>query len=100
MIAGILALDGYTATDAPTAGTADQPGQEPQLVIIDTGSGAVAAFLQRLYRSNRELRVICTATQRPAFTGFSEHHVAHLPKPFALSSLLTKVRAMLDDRAQ
>ena len=100
MIAGILALDGYTATDAPTAGTADQPGQEPQLVIIDTGSGAVAAFLQRLYRSNRELRVICTATQRPAFTGFSEHHVAHLPKPFALSSLLIKVRKMLDDRAQ
>ena len=99
MIAGILALDGYTATDAQTAGLADQPGLEPQLVIIDNGSGPAAAFLQKLYKANRELRVICTATQPPVLTGFAERQVAHLPKPFALSSLLTKVRAMLDDRA-
>jgi CheY-like chemotaxis protein len=99
MIAGILALDGYTATDAPTAGQADQSGLAPQLVITDTGTGPAASFLQKLYKANRELRVICTANQRPALTGFSERQVAHLPKPFALSSLLTKVRAMLDDRA-
>ncbi len=99
MIAGILALDGYTATDAQTAGTTDQPGLKPQLVIIDHGSGPAAAFLQKLYKANRELRVICTAIQRPALTGFPDRQVAHLPKPFALSSLLTKVRAMLDDRA-
>jgi DNA-binding response OmpR family regulator len=100
MIAGILALDGYTATDAPTVAAANLPGLEPQLVIIDNGSGPAAAFLQKLSKPRRELRVICTAAQRPALAGFSERHIAHLPKPFALSALLTKVRALLDTRAE
>jgi len=98
MIAGILALDGYTATEAPTVGTSDQPGLAPQLVIVDTGSGPAAALLQKLHQANPGLRVICTAVLRPALTGFPDHHVAHLPKPFALSSLLTQVRALLDAR--
>jgi len=98
MIAGILALDGYTATEAATVEALNQTGLEPQLVIIDTGSGAATAFLQKLRKASPELRVICTAAVWPAGTGFSEHQAAHLPKPFALSSLLTKVRTMLDAR--
>ncbi len=100
MIAGILTLDGYTTTEATTVGEADRPGAEPQLVIIDQGTGPEAAFLQKLRKANRQLRVICTAAQKPALAGFPERNTAHLPKPFALSSLLTKVRALLDAGAK
>ena len=96
MIAGILALDGYTATAAATVGEADQPGISPQLVIIDTATGPVPAFLRQLAKANRGLRVICTAAEQAVLPGYSERKAAHLPKPFALSSLLTKVRALLD----
>ena len=99
MIAGILTLDGYTATEAATVEGADQAGAAPQLVIIDTGTAPAAEFLRKLHRVNRKLRVICTAPVRPTSAGFRDRQVAHLPKPFALSSLLTKVRAMLDARA-
>jgi len=98
MIAGILALDGYTATEATTVEAADQPDLVPQLVIIDTGTAPAVAFLQRLRKANRELRVVCTAPLFPNLTGFPDGQAAHLPKPFALSSLLTKVRALLDAR--
>jgi PAS domain S-box-containing protein len=96
MIAGILALDGYTATDTPTVHAADQPGVAPQLVIIDNGAEAATAFLQKLRKENRDLRVICTAAVWPVPSGFSPGRALHLPKPFALSSLLTQVRALLD----
>jgi len=100
MIAGILAIDGYTATEAATVEEADRPGANPQLIIIDTGSAPAGAFLQRLYKANRQLRVICTAEAKPVLTGLSTRHAAHLPKPFALSSLLTKVRSLLDAGAK
>jgi len=98
MIAGILALDGYTTTEAPTVVAADQPGLAPQLVIIDTGAAPAVAFLQRLRKANPGLRVVCTADLPPGQTGFPDGQAAHLPKPFALSSLLTKSRALLDAR--
>lgn len=96
MITGILALDGYSATEAATVEGASQAGAAPQLVIIDTGSAPAVEFLRKLRRGNRALRVICTAPVRPTLAGFSDRQAAHLPKPFALSSLLTKARAMLD----
>ena len=96
MIAGILTLDGYTATEAATAEAADQPGSRPQMVIIDNGAASGAAFLHRLYRVNPELRVICTAPALPELSGLPDRQAAHLPKPFALSSLLTRVRGLFD----
>jgi CheY-like chemotaxis protein len=96
MIAGILALDGYSAMEAPTVAEAEHAGASPQLVIIDTGSGPAVAFLRKLTKANRQVRVICTDAGRPVLAGLSKGQTAHLPKPFALSSLLTEVRAMLD----
>ncbi len=100
MIAGILTLDGYTATEAPTVAQADQPDAWPHLVIIDNGAGLAEVFLHKIFMANRELRVICTAPKMPDLPGFPGHAVAHLPKPFALSSLLTKVRVLLDAGAK
>ena len=96
MITGILALDGYTATEASTAGEAGRMGAGLQLVIIDTGDGPAAEFLHQLSKANRSLRVICTAVQKPAWPGLPARQVAHLAKPFALSTLLTQVRFLLD----
>jgi hypothetical protein len=96
MIGGILTLDGYKAIEAATVEEADQPGACPQLVIIDTDTGPGAAFVQRLYRANPQLRVICTAAAKPAWKDLPDRLTAHLPKPFALSSLLTRVRALFD----
>jgi len=100
MITGILALDGYSATEAATVDGTSGSGIRPQLVIIDTNTAPAAEFLRKLHRGNRELRVICTAPVRPNLPGFSDRQVAHLPKPFALSSLLTKARAMLDAQVE
>ena len=96
MIGGILTLDGYKAIEAATVDEADQPGAGPQLVIIDTDSGPGAAFLQQLYAANPQLRIICTAAVKPAWKNIPARHTAHLPKPFALSALLTRVRALFD----
>jgi nitrogen-specific signal transduction histidine kinase/CheY-like chemotaxis protein len=96
MISGILTLDGYTVVEAATADEADQPGACPQLVIIDTGPGPGTAFLQRLYKANPQLRIICTAAAQPELQSVPDRHTAHLPKPFALSSLLTRVRSLFD----
>lgn len=96
MIGGILTLDGYTAIEAATGDEAGQPGAGPQLVITDTGAGLGAAFLQRLYQANPQLRIICTAAAKPEWKNIPAHHTAHLPKPFALSALLTRVRALFD----
>jgi PAS domain S-box-containing protein len=96
MITGILALDGYTTTEAATARAAEQPGTAPQLVITDTGDAPTAAFLRKLAKAHPGLRVICTADRLPALGGLTEGNLAHLPKPFALSLLLTKIRALLD----
>lgn len=96
MIAGILTLDGYTATEAATVEETDLAGASPQLVIIDAVTGPGTAFLQKLFKANRKLRVICTAAVKADRSGLPDRYVAHLPKPFALSSLLSKVRGLLD----
>ncbi len=96
MIGGILTLDGYTAIEAATVDEAGQTGASPQLVIIDTSVGPGVAFLRKLCQANAELRVICTAASKPVLPGWPDRHTAHLPKPFALSTLLTQVRGLFD----
>ncbi len=96
MITGILSIDGYTVCDAATAEEAISRSVTPQLVIADTHAAAGLEHLGRLRAGNRDLRVISTAAERPGHAAFSAGRSAHLPKPFALSSLLTQVRALLD----
>jgi PAS domain S-box-containing protein len=102
MIAGILATDGYSVTDVadPEAAAAlvRSSGLQPQLVILHADSNAGAALVRRLRAAHPPLRVISTSSVPPAETlpEFPGKAVIHLPKPFALSTLLRNVRTLLD----
>src|SRR6478736_1650174 len=100
MISGILAIDGYTVGDAATTEEAVLRPIGPQLVIADTHTRAGLDCLRQLLAGNRSLRVISTAAERPGLSVLPAGRSAHLPKPFALSSLLTQVRTLLDAKAR
>ena len=97
MIAGILVTDGYTVTDAATAEEASRRGARPELVILDTGPQAARDLLARLRTANPALRVLGIGERPPASAGPA---AAHLPKPFALSALVQRIRALLDAGAK
>lgn len=90
MIAGILTTDGYNVTDAARVEAADKLAGQPQLIIADTATPAGREWLKRQRRARPGLQIISTAAEPPA-EGW-----VHLPKPFALSALVTQVRALLD----
>jgi two-component system cell cycle sensor histidine kinase/response regulator CckA len=97
MVAGILAVDGYRVQ--PLGATAEAPaGQTPDLLIIDNVSDAALALARRLREAQPRLCVLSLAVDSPAsaLPEFSANTVAHLPKPFALSTLLRAVRGLLD----
>ncbi len=100
MISGILAIDGYSVIEAATAEEALSRNPAPQLVIADTTTRGGVDCLRRLHASHGDLRLISTASEPPALTALADGAGAHLPKPFALSSLLTKARALLDHGAK
>jgi DNA-binding response OmpR family regulator len=100
MISGILTIDGYTVCDAPTAEEAVTRAFTPQLIIADTTSRYGLDCLRRLQKTRQKMRIIGTAAERPALAGPIEAHSAHLPKPFALSALLTQVRRLLDEKSR
>jgi CheY-like chemotaxis protein len=95
MISGILVIDGYSVIEAPTIEEIGSRSTAPQLVIADTGNKPGVDCLRQLLAANAGLRVLSTADEMPALP-LAAANGAHMPKPFALSSLLTKVRAMLD----
>ena len=96
MISGILVIDGYSVIESPTVEEAIGRSSAPQLVIADTSNKRGLDCLQQLCAANRGLRLISTAVEPPALALLGGGNGAHLPKPFALSSLLTKVRELLD----
>ena len=96
MISGILAIDGYSVSDARTAEEAVTRSVVPQLIIADTAAGHGLDSLRRLQKARGGVRIISTAAERPVLVGLPEGDVAHQPKPFALSTLLTRVRGLLD----
>lgn len=101
MIAGILATDGYTVTDAPTPAAAAAKvaqGLRPQLVLIQSCTKEGGELVRQLHKANARLRLICTSTN---LLPVSLHKIPraatiHLPKPFALSTLVRGVRRLLD----
>lgn len=101
MIAGILATDGYAVADAPTpAAAAAQVAQglQPQLVLIQSCTKEGGELVRQLHAANARLRLICTSAK---LLPVSLHRVPrtatiHLPKPFALSTLVRGVRSLLD----
>ena len=102
MIAGILATDGYRVTEAATVAAATQAvtqsGLQPQLLLAHCNTRASCALVRRLYTSNHGLRLISTAAESPeaVLPDFPRKALVHLPKPFALSTLLVKARGLLD----
>ncbi len=102
MIAGILATDGYSVTDASTPDAAaaliKSTRLRPQLVLIQSCSKEGGKLVRQLHAEIPNLRLICTSAKA---LPVSLHTVplsatVHLPKPFALSTLLLKVRGLLD----
>jgi two-component system cell cycle sensor histidine kinase/response regulator CckA len=102
MIAGILATDGYSVIDAATpaeaAAMVRASGLRPQLVLIQSCAKEGAMLVRQLHADRPGLRLVCTS---PAALPQSLHEVPraatiHLPKPFALSTLLRIVRTLLD----
>jgi PAS domain S-box-containing protein len=98
MISGILAIDGYTVCDATTADEAATRPIVPHVIIADTAAGRGLESLRRLQKARGGVRLMSTAAERPALPGAAEGNIIHLPKPFALSTLLTRVRALLDEK--
>jgi two-component system, cell cycle sensor histidine kinase and response regulator CckA len=102
MIAGILATDGYSVTDVATpeeaAAVVKAAGLRPQLLLINSSTKSGAALVRKLRAARGGLRLISTAAEPLTATlpGFPRQAMIHLPKPFALSTLLLNVRTLLD----
>ena len=106
MITGILAADGYHVCDvADVAGAREALRalkQAPQLLLIDANDAAATPLIRGIHAINRRLRVLSfSAPPPPAWRDeLARESLAHLPKPFALSTLMRSVRALLDAPAR
>lgn len=98
MIAGILATDGYSVTEAATPDEAARRGPSPQLVIADLDHAPARTLVAQLQAAHPGLKLIDVGERAPVLPDFAPNAVAHLPKPFALSALLQQIRALLDAR--
>jgi len=102
MIVGILATDGYKVVGAPNPKAAQAllgSGQPPpQLILLPATGKTGLAFVRQLHTANPRLRLVSTAAEPPAsvLPGYPPKYIFHLPKPFALSTLLRSVRTLLD----
>jgi PAS domain S-box-containing protein len=101
MVAGILTADGYRVVAAANATSAQREARgqpKPVQLLISNLAGDNATLAQGLHEANRRLKVLCT-TPREAVTvpaWLKPGRCTYLPKPYALSELLKRVRALLD----
>jgi CheY-like chemotaxis protein len=102
MIAGILSADGYRVADFSMPEDAmeflDKNGSTQQLVLAHCGTKAGTAMVRKIYAKNRSVRIISTSAESPRKTlpELAPRAMAHMPKPFALSTLIQTVRSLLD----
>ena len=103
MVTGILSVDGYQvrhfATPAEALTTEINDGQL-QLLMLDSKGKDACRLAHQLYEKNPKMKALFLAADTPAslLAEFPPKSVAHLPKPFALSTLLRAVRGLLDQR--
>ncbi len=103
MVSGILAVDGYRVrefnrvADALAVAMKETP---PQLVLLDAGAADSAKLVRVLAARQPGLKLLAVTVESPAsaLRDFPARSFAHLPKPFALSTLLRSVRGLLDGR--
>jgi len=97
MVSGILAADGYSMEEF--AQPSETPVETaPDLLMVDCRASQASELARRILARNPKLRVLSLSVDAPV-TGFEEfppNTVGHLPKPFALSTLLRAVRQLLD----
>jgi two-component system, cell cycle sensor histidine kinase and response regulator CckA len=99
MISGILVVDGYAVTRVETAEQARAAGQlRPQLVVAHCADKASVTLVRKVYANNPTLKLILVSAESPGvqFPEFPPAATAHLPLPFALSTLMLTVRRLLD----
>ena len=100
MIGGILSADGYRVIEAADAAEAEAllktGGMKPQLVVMDCAAGSGVALLNKILPGNPHLKVLGTGGTPFRHEGVAAKAGAYLSKPFALSALMRKVRALLD----
>ena len=97
MVSGILAADGYVMEEF--AQPVETPVETaPDLLMVDCRASQAGELARRMYMRNPKLRVLSLSMDAPVagFENFPPNTVAHLPKPFALSTLLRSVRQLLD----
>ena len=103
LISGILAVDGYRVHEhASTAAAIKSAGGRdvPQLLVVDSAKADVAKLVRALAKANPHLKVLSVSLEPPAaaLASLPQRSFGHLPKPFALSTLLRAVRGLLDGR--
>jgi PAS domain S-box-containing protein len=101
MVSGILSVDGYqvrTFATAREALEADGSHGQLQLLLLDNTGSEACQLAQQLHGANPKMRALFLAVDSPSavLKNFPARAVAHLPKPFALSTLLRTVRRLLD----
>jgi PAS domain S-box-containing protein len=103
MVSGILAVDGYRVTEfGRIADALAAVGKEPapQLLLLDAGATDATKLVHALHAKRPDLKLLAVSVDSPAsaLRDFPGRAFAHLPKPFALSTLLRSVRGLLDAR--
>ncbi len=100
MVSGILAVDGYRVTEfaslAPALTAAAK--NAPDLVLLDCSAADAPKLVRTLAVRQPRLKVLALSGESPATAGadLPPRALGHLPKPFALSTLLRAVRGLLD----
>jgi two-component system cell cycle sensor histidine kinase/response regulator CckA len=100
MVSGILAVDGYKLTEfaEPGEAMAATPANWPALLLVDGSVKQAVELAVWLRERNRRLCVLNVSAGAPgaAWRDLPAKTCGHLPKPFALSTLLHAVRGLLD----
>lgn len=100
MIAGILAADGYRVHEhaSAAAALAAVGGAAPDLILLDCGAANAPKLVGAITALNAQMKVLAISPGSPAaaLPGVPARLLGHLPKPFALSTLLRTVRGLLD----
>jgi len=103
MIAGILATEGYRVIDVANprlaASALTKKKVKPRLVLAHCQDKGVVPLVGKLQAKNRDLRVVNLSIETPGspvLPSVPAKAIVHLPKPFALSKLVSSVRNLLD----
>lgn len=102
MVSGILTVDGYRVVGQGSVADALAAGPKtlsPDVVLLDCSSNGAGQLVEQLIGRNPRLKVLALSVESPtaAAAHLPARALAHLPKPFSLSTLLRSLRGLLDN---